>query len=287
MYIVLNVLYTIYRQKHYPSLFLSVNIPYGLRKTEEILVGLRVPTQLTHGYISEILVRLRVLTQCSPNFKTSAYISCPDFIQGFYFEAYMQKEFFTKDGRQRVLYQWQQSANFFSKHFVDKLVTYKYKKDNHCYEAVIRFQKHNFQHLMGITYKHGAQKFWTHVNKNNVDFEAVVINNYNAKRYKPNSGDFRSVFQKKLAALQDINVLTTNKARICEQGKIGKIIFDHLIRSNRLTIALATKELNNSKNEFFISNINLNYQLSKKLNGYKLISLYSSDLKGDNVKTYF
>ncbi|WP_061993626.1 PBECR4 domain-containing protein [Fructobacillus ficulneus] len=199
----------------------------------------------------------------------------------------MDKDFSTKEKQNDILKKWQRAADFFDENFTNRLVSYCYKKDGAFYEITIRFQKHNFQHLMGIHYDRGASRFWSHVVKGNVDFSSVKVNSYNAKKYKPYSNDKRSVFVKKLNALQDLDSLIKKQVRIVESGRIGNVVFEHLIRSHRVTIALATKRENNSVSEYILSNINLDNELSSKHRGYPVINLYSCNLQGGDEKFYF
>ena len=184
-----------------------------------------------------------------------------------------------KDDQKKVLTQLRTAANFFYDNFIGKKVKFTYFKGKKNFRTVyIKFSPNNFQHLVGIKYDLGAATFWEHVFEGNVSWKAVKLTSWSRTRPNIKKGDTRTNFEKKLNAMSSLPDILSEKARILEEGTLNNVRFDHLIRTNRQTIGLATAS-RGSEQEFFISTMDLTGLFGTGLRGFVIdeITAYNRD----------
>lgn len=184
-----------------------------------------------------------------------------------------------KIDQKNVLKRLQSIASFFEYHFVKKTMKYTYFKGKNIRNTVnIRFSPGNFQHLVGVKYDLGANKFWEHVIIGNVSWKSVKLTSHSKIRPNLRRGDTRTNFEKKLNAMSAMNDILSSNARILEDGSVYGVVYKHLIRTNRQTIGLATRS-DNTEQEFFISTMDLTGLIGHNYKGYVLdeISSYMKD----------
>ncbi len=83
--------------------------------------------------------------------------------------------------------------------------------------------------------------------------------------------------EKKLNSLSAAKDIMTERVRVCEEGKMFGVEYNHLIRTNRQTIGLACK--NDKFGEYFISNLDLTDLRDKDKQGHRVVQLTSFNRK--------
>lgn len=246
------------------------------------LARLRELAQLTLGYIGESLVRLWELTQTTPVYKQITRVHIINAIvihvtSFFFIVRTIMNLKSDKDDQRYVLKKLKEFATFFQQHFLNKTVHFTYNKGNHNVAVKVVFMPIHFQHLVGIRYGLGAKRFWNHVLKGNVNWQEVTLTNFAKQRANKFGRDKRSSFEKKLNSLSAAKDIMTERVRVCEEGKMFGVEYNHLIRTNRQTIGLACK--NDKFGEYFISNLDLTDLRDKDKQGHRVVQLTSFNRK--------
>ncbi len=190
-----------------------------------------------------------------------------------------------KDDQRYVLKKLQEFARFFEEHFLNKTVHFTFKNGSYNTAVRVKFMPHQFQHLVGIKYELGANAFWEHVLKGNVSWRAVKLTDFARQRSNKFGRDKRTNFEKKLNTISSAKDIMTEKVRICTEGELFGVEYDHLIRTNRQTIGLASKTA--KFGEYFLSNLDLTDVTDKDKRGEKVIQLTSFNNQRLLYKIYF
>lgn len=109
-------------------------------------------------------------------------------------------------------------AIFYKENLIDKEITYSSK--NH--SLSVKFDKSNFLHLIGISYVHGAEKFFDDSSENKIDRTAI--------RFKDGNESFRL----KLQVIAQCTSLLELPIYINDRWIIGNANYDGSIIKNKI-----------------------------------------------------
>lgn len=155
------------------------------------------------------------------------------------------------------------AAKFFEEHFVNKELIYSSKEQS----ISIKFKRHQFMHLCGITYLDGSNEF----------FNAALAKKLDIKKMKMKTDGST---QLKLSILRSINFLISDQIQLTNEGIYLKLRFDKGLRTNKLLFALTLK-FDGSK-ELYPNSLlklkNKDFPIGKKVISVKAISLVDNSV---------
>lgn len=162
---------------------------------------------------------------------------------------------------------WLTAWNFFEKHFLEKRVSFEYQRGNREKVLEIAFKKQHFCHLCGISYTRGAKRFVDDLKRHKVVEKAVIF-----------SEDKNKILQKQFC-LDQIDLLLTDKIRVCERGNFVNLQFDYGLRTNREIFAMTCLY---TENGYSVPNSLINLRSNKGRSksfrkSYSVTSIYYID----------
>lgn len=117
---------------------------------------------------------------------------------------------------------------------VDNKFTYSYEDSHHYHqEIVVYFQRSNFMHLCGVTYKYGANNFYRALKAHKISLHNVFTKS-------------DGTTQQKLQVINNLSLLLTPNVRVTDGGIFINLRFDKALRTNKDILALTCVKDNNN-----------------------------------------
>ncbi|MFT9245030.1 MAG: PBECR4 domain-containing protein [Liquorilactobacillus satsumensis] len=135
-----------------------------------------------------------------------------------------------------TLHSLRSGQRFFEDTFLNQTITYFYKdKIGNDRALAVKFKENQFMHLVGLKYSKGAQSFWNDLKKCNLDFSELT----------PVHGNI-DILKNKIHMLDFLPEVVSLQCRIVYQYHTYRLVADYLIRSDKETLAIATKAFDGS-----------------------------------------